>query len=507
MIRSSLAALVLIGLAAACRELPETATSPRRPLAATTQSQTSTHNPTWWAKYEQLAANGPGSGGEATGSTVVGANVDVSNECGPQSETYVTLDPNGPRTLTAGANEIFRLPMRGYFSSDGGASWGGVDLPLPPPLAGTNDTRFGSDPSLAFDTQGNVFYSFIVVFFSAGAGHSINGTEMAVARSTDGGHTWPALTQFSFEGGENHFNDKPMIAADQSRASPLRDHVYAAWDAASGGSIGGGIRVAHSADHGASFAVTRADNPGGPGRSIGAVPFLAPTGTVYVAWNDFDANVIAFNRSFDGAATWDGQRTIAPKQIAFDIGIPAESFRRALVYPACDTDRSDEAHHGRLYCSWMDLNAAGHTSILLAFSDDGGATWSSPAPVGHQGSGTDRFNHWLSVDPVTGNVTVSYYDATGFTTNVLFSRSTDGAATWQSDVPITTATSNEHDCNGLFPCPGIDYGNQYGDYEGLVAFGGVAHPIWTDSRRNLVPSSGCTGNLTMEEVFTATASY
>src|SRR2546426_4802116 len=35
---------------------------------------------------------------------------------------------------------------------------------------------------------------------------------------------------------------------------------------------------------------------------------------------------------------------------------------------------------------------------------------STPASVGHQVPGTDRFNHWLSVDPASGDVTVSYYD-------------------------------------------------------------------------------------------------
>jgi len=82
---------------------------------------------------------------------------------GPQSETFITINPNKPKTLAAGSNEIFRLPMRGYYSSNGGASWGGVDLPLPPPKG--NGTDFGSDPTLAFDTQGNVFYGYIVVFF------------------------------------------------------------------------------------------------------------------------------------------------------------------------------------------------------------------------------------------------------------------------------------------------------------------------------------------------------
>src|SRR5436309_2910829 len=415
MIRTCHFAIALSFIALACRELPQ-ATSPSQPLAVA-QSTSNARNPAWWNKYLFLAENGPMRGGAPTASTGFD-NVDVSNECGPQSETYITLNPNGPRRLTAGSNEIFRLPMRAYFSSDGGSSWGGADVPLPPPLSGTNDTRFGSDPTLAFDTQGNVFYGFIVVFFSAtfntpSNGVGINGTELAVARSSDGGSTWPRLTQFSFEPGENHFNDKPMITVDGGDASRFSDNVYVAWDAAFGGSTGGGIRVARSTDHGASFAVNR----------------------------------------------------------------------------------------------------AGTTGILLSFSDNAGLSWSAPASVGHQVAGTDRFNQWLSVDPVTGDVTASYYDtqndATGqrFMTDVYLSRSTDGGATWLTDVRVTTQSSNEHDCNGLFPCPSINYGNQQGDYEGLVSFRGVSHPIWTDSRRNTerAGDQACgRGRGLMEEVFSAT---
>src|SRR5205823_4346463 len=189
---------------------------------------------------------------------------------GPQSETFITINPAQPRMLAAGSNEIFRLPMRGYFSSNGGTSWGGVDLPLPP--AKGNGINFGSDPGLAFDTRGNVFYSYIVVFF--GGGNGVNGTEMAVARSSDGGATYPQVSYFSFDSGANHFNDKPLITADTNSRSPFRDNVYAVWDAASGGSAsGGGIRLARSTDAGATFAVSRIDDPSGPGKSIGAVPF------------------------------------------------------------------------------------------------------------------------------------------------------------------------------------------------------------------------------------------
>lgn len=59
------------------------------------------------------------------------------------------------------------------------------------------------------------------------------------------------------------------------------------------------------------------------------------------------------------------------------------------------------------------------------------------------------------------------------------------------------------DCNGLFPCQGINYGNQQGDYAGLVSYGGYSYPVWTDSRRQLDAITGCRRALAMEEVFTA----
>jgi Neuraminidase (sialidase) len=286
--------------------------------------------------------------------------------------------------------------------------------------------------------------------------------------------------------------------------------VYIAWDAASGGSSGGGIRVARSSDHGTAWTVNRADNPNGPGKSIGTSPAVGPNGELYVAWNDYHANTIGFNRSFDGGATWGKASVIAAKVIPFDIAIPAEEFRGALVYPACDTDRSNGSHRGRLYCSWMDLTGGGTTNIFLSYSDNQGATWTSPAPVGDSATGVDRFNHWMSVDPVTGDVNVSYYDTrhdtTGerFMTDVFLAQSKDGGVTWQPDVRVTNVSSNEHDCAGVFPCQGINYGNQQGDYEGLVSYGGVSHPIWTDSRRQLDPATGCRRPFLMEEVFTAT---
>jgi hypothetical protein len=463
----------------------------------------SSKDPTWWEKYQFLQSGADPALG-TTQSIAVGANVNVSNECGPQSETYITMFDTGK--IAAGSNEIFRDPMRAYGSTDGGKTWTGADLPLPPPI-GNNGTNFGSDPTLAYDTKGTLFYGYIVVFF--GNGNGINGTEMAVSRSTDNGRTWTP-TYFSFSGGANHFNDKPMITTDRSAGSPYRDRVYIAWDAASGGSAtGGGVLVASSKDGGASFSIVRADDPSGPGRAIGAVPFTGPNGEIYVAWNDYRANTIAFSRSFDGGASFTTQSVISAKSIAFDIAIPAEFNRGALIYPACDADRSTGPHRGRLYCSWVDAGAQG-TDVFLSTSDDGGSTWSAARAVGDRlASPVDRFNHWLAVDPVTGDLVVSFYDTrndtTGqrYETDTYLARSRDGGATFAPDIRVSTESSNEHDCNGLFPCIAINYGNQQGDYEGVASHGGVAHPIWTDSRANTDPAPGCRTGLRMEEVFTA----
>ena len=479
---------------------------PTKPAQVSAQS--SSQNPTWWSKYQFIRDNGGDAAPLSTSSTTANGNVDVSNECGPQSETFITINQNKTRTLAAGSNEIFRLPMRGYFSTNGGSGWGGVDLPLPP-AKGANGIDFGSDPSLTFDSQGNVFYSYIVVFF--GSGNGINGTEMAVSKSTDGGRTYPAANFFSFENGTDHFNDKPMITADTNAGSALRDNIYVAWDAASGGSIGGGVRVASSSDQGASFSVTRADDPSGPGRAIGASPAVGPIGELYVAWNDYVANAIVFNRSLDGGRSWGVPITVSGKVLPFDIAIPAESFRGALVYPSLGVDVSNGPHRGRIYCSWMDLTPANVTDIFLSFSDNGGGSWSTPIHVPDQFAfPVDRFNHWMSVDPTNGEVNVAFYDTRNDTTGARYqtdyylARSTDGGLTFPGgDIRVSTVSSNEHDCNGIFPCQGINYGNQQGDYEGLVSFGGTSYPIWTDSRKQLAPSSGCRRPYLMEEVFTA----
>ena len=112
---------------------------------------------------------------------------------------------------------------------------------------------------------------------------------------------------------------------------------------------------------------------------------------------------------------------------------------------------------------------------------------------------------------MTGDVNISFYDTrndtTGsrYMTDIYFTQLHGGSGAWLSpNLRVTDVSSNEHDCSGQFPCAAIDYGNQQGDYAGLVSYGGVSHPIWTDSRNQRDPLPDCRTNLAMEEVFTAT---
>jgi hypothetical protein len=440
----------------------------------------------WYAKYLAVSGGEPVTCTSNTGSLgqiAFGNNVDASHECGSQSETAIAIDPADATNVITGSNEIQRLPMRAMYSTDGGKTFTGVDLPLPPPRT-NNGFDFGSDPGLAFDSKGNAYYSYIVVFFSSGG--SINGTEMAVARSTDHGATWTA-TYFNPQTGEGQFNDKPMITVDTSRAH--RDRIYVAWDNATGSSSseknGNNVVLSYSDDGGATFTnpVSVSGNFIGRTGGIGADPYVTSNGTLHVAWQDYAHLVIADAVSTDGGQTFSAPRVISLVS-GFEVDPAAQASRGALVYPACGSYRT------ALYCSYMTGSGVNNATVFVAKSTDGGATWTSK----QMPSGGDQFNQWLAVDQSNGSVNVAYYDTgtPGATSTVYtLARSTNGGASY-TKTPIANAPTDESCC-----APSVNLGNQYGDYEQIAAANGIVRPVWTD-RRQAVIDLGL-----REEVFTA----
>ena len=453
----------------------------------------------------------------AAGSGIqVGKNIDVSSRSGPQSECFITLSVLNPQRLVAGSNEISRATMGGYFSADGGSSWRISDPPL---SDGTNTVyRFASDPGLASDTLGNFFYSYILVGF-----RNFKPNAVVVARSTDGGTTWPhvAVGDRLTDGGLGTFIDKPLVTADNNFSSPFRDNVYLAWDTAFGFGEGK-VFLARSVDHGVTLEPpVRIDDPeSGSGiNEIGVSPAVGPDGEVYCAWNDIRHNTIAVDRSLDGAVTFGRDRIIASKTIPFDTGIPAIAVRRALIYPSLDVDRGGSANRGKVYCAWTDQAGPGafvdgaETDIFFARSTDRGLTWSSRVRVNDDAAGNDQFYQWLSVDPTDGSINVMWQDTRNDPqrrkVDIFFARSTDGGLTFSKNVRVTTAPTDEscpvcEQCiaeSGFNACAifcrqncDAEIFNQYGDYNGLVSFGGLSFPVWTDRR---------TGERLNEEVFTA----
>jgi hypothetical protein len=439
----------------------------------------------WYDKYLSVSGGAAIACSSNTGvapQLAFGNNVDASHECGSQSETSIAINPANPRNVIAGSNEIQRLPMRAMYSTDGGSTFTGVDLPLPPPRT-NNGFDFGSDPGVAFDSKGNAYYAYIIVFFSTGG--SINGTEMAVARSSDNGASWTA-TYFAPQTGNGQFNDKPMITVDTGTAH--HDRVYVAWDNATGNSSsvknGNNVVLSSSDDGGRTFSapVSVSGNFTGKTGGIGADPYVAANGNVHVAWQDSAHLVIADAVSTDGGSTFSAPHVISLVG-AFQFNVAAQASRGALVYPACG------AYGSALYCSYLNGSDVAST-VYVAKSTDGGSTWSSKAMPG----AGDQFNQWLAVDPSNGSINVAYYDTGthGATpTRFTLARSTNGGKTYTA-TPIANAPTDESCC-----APSVNLGNQYGDYEGIAAFGGVVRPVWTDRRQAVIDLD------LREEVFTA----
>lgn len=89
----------------------------------------------------------------------------------------------------------------------------------------------------------------------------------------------------------------------------------------------------------------------------------------------------------------------------------------------------------------------------------------------------DQFLPASAIDPVTEDLWTCFYDTTGDSTRThawyTCTVSRDGGRTWAAPVRAAGVPSDETQGGFL----------QYGDYEGVAADDGVAHPIWTDTRR------------------------
>ncbi|HEY3568525.1 MAG TPA: sialidase family protein [Thermoanaerobaculia bacterium] len=394
--------------------------------------------------------------------TTVGPNVRISPQSGGGPD--IRLDFWDTSKILAADNNIGGSGQQSqYYSSSGGASWGQSFLPLQ-----TGDA-FHSNPAVDWTSDGTAW--------STTLGINSTGTTLKLRayKSTNGGATW---TFDNTASGAQTNTDMEMIWADHSATSPFKDYLYACWH--NGNPAYVNRRTGPTGSWGTPIKVSGTETTG---TSIGCDVKTNSAGDAFVFWPDTGSRRIVMAKSTDGGTSWGTRVVVAATKDSFDIGIPSNNSRRALIYTSAAAYRTSTLSN--VYVTWTDLtgdtgctsaanepgsNAAStcKTRIWLARSTDGGTTWSAPVMINNQASLNDQFNPWLGVDETTGRLAVIYYDSVGDptrqTTNVWYQTSTDNGVTWSTATRINTVTNA--------------FGTHYGDHNGLSIDAGKAFPIW-----------------------------
>jgi BNR repeat-like domain len=350
------------------------------------------------------------------GTSITSPDVTVNQDiaAAPQNETAIAVDPNNPNRIVAAANDyvsrtwscsISGTPCSAlgdaysgtYFSNDGGNTWCcvsndpnhlGTLIPGVERLTG-GIYDAGGDPAVAFDSQGNVFYSGL------GFDRSAPPNTVAVNKGTFDGTgklTWGSPTFINQTTAPSTLNDKEWIAVDANPASPFRDRVYVTWtrfifNPHTGAYVQSPIAVAFSKDGGKTFSDPQLI-VGNVLYGQGSHPVVGPDGTVYVFWDGSTRlatlDSIWMVKSKDGGVTW--SKPVAVSQLVDIIPIANTAFRNNS-FPA-----GAAAPNGDLYVAWASLvsdstgglcpartNVGCHSAVLYSKSHDGGAAWTAPA--------------------------------------------------------------------------------------------------------------------------------
>jgi hypothetical protein len=231
------------------------------------------------------------------------------------------------------------------------------------------------------------------------------------------------------------------------------------------------------------------------GTGIGADVETNSAGHVFGFWPDTGSRRIYMVKSADGGESWSQPSMVAATYGELDIGIPAQSERRALIYVVAGAWKAPGKD--LVYAAWNDLTGSKNcrspesepwralrstckTRIWFARSLDGGATWKPKRMVHHPDGRLDQFNPALVVDPATGYLALIYYQSGEGNpgrkqTHLWYQASYDSGTTWTKPFRVTTARSSESTLEA-------DDSNQYGDYNGITGYAGTFFPAWTDRR-------------------------
>ncbi len=409
--------------------------------------------------------------------------VDVSSLPGPQTNATITIDPRNDHVLLAASNSLFEGTERIYGSTDGGTTW--QSTTAFPPIRQVN-TTCASDPGVAIDLTGRQYFSFV-----RATPCSSNGVFHVYVMSRAGASVAWSKPVLVAPLRTARLDDKPTIAVDSSPSSPHRNRVYVAWSRLSRGTVFS-IVISHSDDGGKRWSVPVRVNRTGNEVTYASIG-TARNGTVYVAWTDISNFAVRIARSTDGGTHFGGENQVAAFAIVtiphcgLGIVIPAEPHSCIQANPTVSVDTSGGRYSGRVYVSYTGTDFQGDQGASLTTFDSRLHPLSgyplnqknrTVAQSGPLETRPDQFWAQSAVDRSDGALWLCFYDTSGdparkrahYTCTV----SKDGGTQWATPVRAASVDSDETQ-------PGASY--QYGYSQGLVAATGVAHPIWTDTRR------------------------
>ena len=373
------------------------------------------------------------------------------------------------------------MDLSGYaYSTDGGRTFtDGGTVPNRPNFANVGD------PWMTQDRGGRMYYGTL-----AYGGYTGN-LEVGVSTSDSGGRSW-TTPKFASPNSDSMFYqaDKDAVAAGPDPVVRSRDNVYAVWDDFSsdfsGDTFTAGLAVARSTDRGQNWDLTYADrfqsNPNSCSfrQYIGAQPLVdRGNGTLYVAaeriavddptcssGGSVSVQEVLFT-SKDGGRTFRPAKTISDVTPVGGLDLGEGRVVRVAEFPVLTL------HGGRLWAAWNDLRG-GRSHIVLAWSSDGGASWSTNALT----SGTtDEIQPALASD--SNGVHLAYYQRNGDDSfDLVASDTTDGYHVRSSRVTSTSfpavVTVPQFD-------PAIAWGYM-GDYVSVVSDGKSQYFAWGDNR-------------------------